>query len=273
MPTQAEKATQFRALHERDGAFVIPNPWDLGSARILEGLGFEALATSSAGFAWTLAKMDGDVSREEKLAHCHQLSQGTGLPVSADLGSGFGDSPETVAETVRLAAESGLAGCSIEDSSDGMDGKTYDFDLAVERVAAAVEAARALPHDFVLTARCENFARGGTDLDDTIKRLQRFEEAGADVLHAPGLVDLEMIRTLCASVSKPVNVLTGFRGMTVSPADLEAAGVKRISVGTQLARIAYGAMIQAAEELKAKRAITEHEVPVRSSTIVKHFMG
>ncbi len=268
---QSKKAAQFRALHERDGAFVIVNPWDAGSARILEGLGFEALATTSGGFAWSLGKIDGEVTQSEKLAHCRALADVTSLPISADLGKGFGDRPEEVAATVRLAAATGLVGCSIEDASGVMDGEPYPFDLAVERVTAAVEAVKSLPHDFVLTARCENFATGGTDLDDTIRRLQAFEAVGADVLFAPGIRDLEMIRTLVQSVSKPVNVLTGFSGMTISNADLAEAGVKRISVGTQLARIAYGALVRAAEELKATGAVKDHDIPTRSSEIAKHF--
>ncbi len=265
--TATEKTARFRALHERDGAFIIPNPWDLGSARILESLGFEALATSSGGLAWTYGMLDGDLDLETKLDHCRQLAEGTDLPVSADMGKGFADRPEDVAETVRRAGQTGIAGCSIEDASGVYDGETYPIPLAVERITAAVEAARSVPSGFVLTARCENFVRGGTDLDDTIARLQAYEAAGADVLYAPGITDLEMIRTLCQSVSKPVNVLVGFKGMTATPADLAAIGVKRVSLGAQLARIAYGAFIRAAEELKETGSITTRETDVRSSDI------
>lgn len=232
----------FRALHHRDKAFVIPNPWDVGSAKILAGLGFKALATTSSGFAAAIGKRDGATSRDEALAHCRDLVKATPLPVSADLEKGYGDTPEAAAATVTAAAESGLAGCSIEDYS-GKD--IYDFGLAVERVEAAVAAARALPRDFVLTARAENLIRNRPDLDDTIRRLQAFDAAGADVLYAPGLRDIDTVRTVCGAVSKPVNVLIG--GTTDMTVDaLSEAGARRISVGGAMTWAAYGGMIKVA---------------------------
>jgi len=249
MPDQAAESAAFRALHAREGAFVIPNPWDVGSARLLAGLGFQALATTSAGLAFSLGRPEGLLSREEVLAHCRAIVGATELPVSADLEKGFGDSPESVAETIRAAAATGLAGCSIEDHTGRRDDPIFDFALSVERIAAAVEAARALPRDFVLTARCENFLWQRPDLDDTLRRLQAFEEAGADVLYAPGLRSLEDIRRVCASVGKPVNVVMGLSGAAFTVDELAAAGVKRISVGAALARLAYGACLRAAEEI------------------------
>jgi 2-methylisocitrate lyase-like PEP mutase family enzyme len=252
----ASKTTSFRALHQRAGAFVIPNPWDVGSARLLASLGFEALATTSAGLAFSLGRPEGLLSREEVLAHCRAIVGATGLPVSADLERGFGDSPESAAETIRAAAEAGLAGCSIEDHTGRRDDPIYDATLAVERIAAAVEAARGLGRDFVLTARCENFLWERPDLDDTLRRLQAFEAAGADVLYAPGLRDLEAIRTVCAALKKPVNVVMGLPGAAFTVRELAEAGVKRISVGSALARLAYGACIAAAEEIAATGSFT-----------------
>jgi len=243
------KGAAFRALHARAGAFIIPNPWDVGTARILASAGFEALATTSAGLAFSLGVPEGCVSRDRALAHCRDIVMATDLPVSADLEKGFGDSPEDVAETIRAAAETGLAGCSIEDYTGRADEPIFDFNLALDRIAAAVEACRELPHDFVLTARAENFLHGRQDLDDTIKRLQAFEAAGADVLYAPGLRDLETIRTVCAAVEKPVNIVMGLPGTTFGVSDLAEAGVKRISVGSALARLAYGAVVEAAKEM------------------------
>ncbi len=250
--TQTEKAEAFRALHARDGAFVMPNPWDMGTARILTELGFEALATTSAGFAFSIGRRDwpGSVQRDEALAHARSLVAATALPVSADFENGFGDTPETVAETIRLAAETGLVGCSIEDTTGKPDAPIYDFTLTVERIAAAVEAARALPFSFTLTARAENFLHGRPDLEDTIKRLQAFEAAGADVLYAPGLRDAEMIRTVCQSVGKPVNVVMGLSGTNFAVAELAALGVRRISLGSALARAAFGAFLRAAKEIQ-----------------------
>lgn len=246
MPDQASRVAQFRALHARDGAFVIPNPWDVGSARLLASSGFEALATTSAGFAFSLGKSEGRVTQAEVLGHCRVIVAATDLPVSADLEKGFGDSPESAAETVRAAAATGLAGGSLEDYSGRPDDPIFDFELAVERIAAAAEAARALPQGFVLTARCENFLWGRRDLDDTIRRLQAFERAGADVLYAPGLTELADIRTLCRSVTKPVNVIMGLPGVSFTLPELADAGVKRVSVGSALARLAYGGCLRAA---------------------------
>jgi 2-methylisocitrate lyase-like PEP mutase family enzyme len=247
---QYDKARRFRALHEAPGAFVIPNPWDAGSARVLAGLGFQALATSSGAQAGVLGRRDGMVTRDEALAHARAIAAAVELPVSADLEKGFGDAPEVVAETVRLAAEAGLVGCSIEDATGDRDRPRYDFDLAVERVAAAVGAARALPFPFTLTARTENFLRGNPDLEDTIARLRAFAQAGADVLMAPGLPDLASVRAVCVAVSKPVNFMAGIPGKSFSVAELEAAGVKRISLATSLYRAAMGALLTAASEVK-----------------------
>jgi len=250
-PSQADKAKKFHALHERAGAFVIPNPWDVGTARILAGLGFEALATTSAGLAFTLGRRDGEgaVTRDEALEHARAMVEATPLPVSADLENGFGDAPEAAAETIRLAAGVGLAGASIEDASGDPARPIYEFSHALERVTAAVEAARSAPFSFTLTARAESFLFGRPDLDDTIRRLQAFEAAGADVLYAPGLPDLEAIRTVCGSVTRPVNVVMGLTGASFSVEELAAAGVKRISLGSALSRAALGAFLSAAREI------------------------
>ena len=245
MNTQAEKAKRFRALHE--SSFVIANAWDAGSARVLAGLGFQALATSSGAHAGTLGRRDGQVTREEALEHARAIVEATDLPVSADLEKCFADEPAAAAETIRLAAGVGLAGCSIEDATRD---KVYDFAHAVERVAAAAKVARS--HDLVLTARTENFVRGRPDLDDTIKRLQAFEKAGADVLMAPGLPDLESVRKVCAALSKPFNFMAGIKGKSFSVAELEAAGVRRVSLATSLWRSAMSGLVEAAREVKEK---------------------
>jgi 2-methylisocitrate lyase-like PEP mutase family enzyme len=255
-PTASHKAVTFRALHERDGAFVIPNPFDIGTARILAAMGFEALATTSAGMAFALGLPEGRVPKKRTLAHCRDMVQATGLPVSADLEKGFGDTPVSVAETIRAAAATGLAGCSIEDHTGRSDSPIFDFPLALERIEAAVAAARTLPHDFVLTARCENFLWGRPDLDDTLSRLAAFADAGADVLYAPGLPDLATIRTVCAALKKPVNVVMGMPGATFSIQDLAEAGVKRISLGSSLARAAYGTFVRACREIKDEGTFT-----------------
>ena len=246
----------FRALHEQDGAFIIPNPWDVGSARVLAALGFRALATTSAGMAHALGLPDGRVSPEAVLAHCRTIVSATNLPVSADLEKGFGDSPESVAETIRAAAATGLAGGSIEDYTGDRGEPIFPLGLAVARVEAAAAARDSLPDDFVLTARCENLIRGRDDLDDTVRRLQAYGEAGADVLYAPGLRDLETIRTVCVAVGKPVNVLMGILGATFCLDDLAAVGVKRVSVGSALARAAYGAFVKAAREMANEGCFT-----------------
>jgi 2-methylisocitrate lyase-like PEP mutase family enzyme len=250
MPSQSERAATFRALHEGPGAFVIPNPYDVGTARLLAGLGFAALATSSAGFAFTIGRRDGAITRDQALAHARAIVDATDLPVSADLENGFGDDPATVAETIRLAAATGLAGCSIEDASGNQQKPIYDRALAVERVAAAVEAARALPFPFTLTARAENYLHGRPDLDDTLDRLRAFEAAGADVLYAPGLPDLAAIRTVCSALTRPVNVLAASGGQRLTVEELAAAGVRRISLGAHLSRAALGAFLRAAREIK-----------------------
>jgi len=250
MPTQNEKAERFMALHRKPGAFVFPNPWDAGSARVLAGLGYEALATSSGACAGVLGKRDGKVTREEALVHARAIVEATDLPVAADLEKGFGDSPKDVSETIRLAAQTGLVGGSIEDATGSKDKPLYDLAHAAERIAAAVEAARKLPFHFMLTARSENFLRGNPDLDDTIRRLQAFEKAGADVLFAPGLPDLASVRTVCASLAKPFNFMAGIRGKSFPVAELEAAGVKRISLATSLYRAAITGLLDAAKEAK-----------------------
>jgi len=250
--SQSEKAARFRALHEGPGAFLIPNPWDAGSARVLAGLGFQALATSSGAQAGVLGRRDGNVAREEALAHARAIVGAVDLPVSADLEKGFGDAPAVAAETIRLAAGVGLVGGSIEDATGNKDKPLYDFALAVERVTAAAEAARALGFPFTLTARTENFLRGNPSLDDTIKRLQAFEKAGADVLMAPGLPDLAAVRAVCEAVKKPVNFMAGIKGKSFTVAELQAAGVRRISVATSLYRVAMTALLDAAREVKDK---------------------
>ena len=248
--SQSEKAARFRALHQAPGAFVIPNPWDAGSARILAALGFQALATSSGASAGILGRRDGKVTREEALSQARGIVAATDLPVSADLEKGFGDAPAVAAETIRLAADVGLVGGSIEDATGDKDKPLYDFGLAVERVAAAMRAARALSFPFTLTARTENYLRGNPSLDDTIKRLQAFEKAGADVLMAPGLPDLDAVRAVCAAVSKPVNFMVGIKGKSFTVAELQAAGVKRISLATSLYRAAMAGFLDAAREVK-----------------------
>src|SRR5579864_3993903 len=254
--TQAEKGKLFRALHQRDGAFIIPNPWDIGSARILAHLGFEALATTSMGYAFSQGKCDTTLSRDETLQYAAEMASATGLPVSADLEKGFGDDPATVAETVKLAAATGIVGGSIEDATGRADGPIYCFEHAVERVRAAAEAAHSLPFAFTLTARAENYLHGRPDLKDTIKRLQAFQEAGADVLYAPGLATKTDIAAVVSSVDRPVNALMGFRGVQLSLAELTAIGVKRVSVGSALARAALGAFMRAAREMREHGTFT-----------------
>jgi 2-methylisocitrate lyase-like PEP mutase family enzyme len=248
MTTQLDKARRFADLH-REGCFVIPNPWDAGSARLLETLGFQALASTSAGFAFSLAKPDMAVTREEKLEHLRTMCAAVSLPVSTDLQNGFGDRPEDAAETITLAAQAGVVGGSIEDATGRPDDPIYDFGLALERVRAAVEAARKLDFPFTLTARAENLLWGRPDLADTIRRLQAFQEAGADVLYAPGLRSIEDIRTVVQSLDRPLNVLAGTPGMQLTFAQLRDAGVRRISVGGAVARAAYSAVMTAGREM------------------------
>ncbi len=254
MRTQAEKAAMFRALHERPGAFIIPNPWDAGTARLLAALGFEALATTSLGLANMLGRSG--VSLTDILENCRMIAAATSLPVNADLENCGADEPAAAAEAIRLAAEAGAVGGSIEDATGDPRQPIYDFALAVERVQAAAAVARSLPIPFMLTARAENFVTGGADLDDTIRRLQAFEAAGADVLYAPGLKDLETIRTVVSSVGKPVNVVMTHVAPPLSAAQLSAVGVKRISIGGSLSRFALAAFLKGAREMKEQGAFT-----------------
>ena len=250
MPTQAEKGLAFRALHERAGAFLIPNPWDVGTSRLLAHLGFEALATTSAGCAFALGQPDNTLTREQAMAHASVIASATSLPVSGDLENGFGDDPEYVAETIRLAAAAGLAGCSIEDMPRQADDPIYEKEYAADRIRAAAEAARALPFAFTLTARAENYLVGRADLTNTIERLQAYQEAGADVLYAPGLPNKDAITAVVSSVDRPVNVVMGLQGVSLTLAELSALGVKRVSVGSALARVALGAFLRAAREMR-----------------------
>jgi 2-methylisocitrate lyase-like PEP mutase family enzyme len=248
MRTQLEKANAFRALHARPGAFIIPNPWDAGTARLLAAMGFEALATTSLGLANTLGRATPSLA--EIIDNCRAIAEATDLPVNADLENCGADEPKAASQAIRLAAEAGVVGGSIEDKTTDNRNPIYDFTLAVERVQAAVEVARALPFPFTLTARAENFLYGRTDLDDTIKRLQAFEAAGADVLYAPGLYDLATIKTVVSALKKPFNLVMGFADPTLTVEQLSAAGVKRISVGGALARVALAAFLKCAREMK-----------------------
>lgn len=250
MLTQAEKGRAFRALHQRENAFIIPNPWDVGTARLLAHLGFEALATTSAGYAFSVGRQDSSIHREETLAHVAAIVSATDLPVSADLENGFGDSPEVVAETIRLAEAAGAAGGSIEDRSRESGHPIYEHDHAVERVRAAAEVARDLPFPFTLTARAENYLVGRPDLKDTIKRLQAYQDAGADVLYAPGLKSEDEIIAVVSSVDRPVNVVMGLQGVQLSLGALSEIGVRRVSVGSALSRAALGAFLRAAREMR-----------------------
>ena len=248
--SQADKAKKLRALHEAPGAFIIPNPWDAGSARMLEGLGFQALATSSGAKAGVLGKRDGKVSREESIANARLIAGAVDIPVIGDLEKGFGDTPNDAAETIRQAAAAGLVGGSIEDATGNKDAPLFDIDTQVARVKAASQAAKSLSFPFVLTARAEGFLRGKADLDDVIKRLQAFEAAGADVLMAPGLPDLAAVRKVTGSLKKPFNFMVGIPKRSFSKADLEAAGVKRISLATSLYKAAMTGLLGAAKEAK-----------------------
>lgn len=263
----------FRVLHERDGIFVVPNPWDVGSARIFAKLGFEALATTSAGMSYGQGVTEGVLSPEAVLEHCGMLVAATDLPVSADLEKGFGDRPEDVAQTIRAAAAVGLAGGSIEDFTADVDAPIFEKSLAVERVIAACEARDALADDFVLTARCESLSYGSTDLEAVIDRLQAYEAAGADVLYAPDLHDLQSIRAVCESVNKPVNVVMGMPGSTFTIEELAAAGVKRISIGSAFFRVAYGAMIDAAREVQDRGTFTRTQDGISFAEMDAFFAG
>ena len=273
MLTQVEKGRAFRALHERDSAFLIPNPWDVGTARLLAHLGFEALATTSAGYAFSTGRQDNMVDRPEMIAHVSAIASATALPVSADLENGFGDPPEIAAETIRLAAAAGAVGGSIEDMSHLPGHPIYEFEHAVERVRAAAEVAHNLPFPFTLTARAENYLVGRPDLEDTIHRLQAYQEAGADVLYAPGLTSKDDIAALVSSVDRPVNVVMGLRGVQLSLAELSSIGVRRVSVGSSLSRAALGAFLRAAREMREHGTFTFAEDAVTYRDISAMFKG
>ena len=255
-PSQAEKARTFRTLHKRGGAFIIPNPWDVGIARLLAHLGFEALATTSMGYAFSLGRLDNSLNCDETLTNASAIASATPLPVSADLENGFGDAPEVVAETISLAAQAGVVGGSIEDATGRAEQPIYEIEEAIDRVRAAVAAARYLSFPFTLTARAENYLHGRPDLKDTIKRLQAYQEAGADVLYAPGLATKEDIAAVVSSVDRPVNVLMGLQGVRLSLDELSAIGVKRVSVGSTLCRTALAAFLNAAKEMREHGTFT-----------------
>ena len=267
MPSQAQKGKCFRELHQRDRAFIIPNPWDVGTARLLAYFGFEALATTSMGYAFSIGRRDNTLSRDETLKYAASIATATDLPVSADLENGFGDAPEIVAETIRLSAATGIVGGSIEDATGKADDPIYELEHAVDRVRAAVAAARDLHFPFTLTARAENYLHQRPDLRDTIRRLQAFQEAGADVLYAPGLATQDDIATVVHSLDRPVNVVMGLRGAQLSLAELSEIGVKRVSVGSALCRAALAAFLRAAREMQqqgtfefAQSAATPREI-------------
>jgi len=268
---QDERATQFRALHA-SGTFVIANCWDGGSARILASLGFPALATSSGASAGTLGRLDGNVTIEESMAQSKIICGATKLPVSADLEKGFGDAPADTAKAIRLAAHTGLVGGSIEDATGRKEAPLFDIGFATERVAAAVEAARALPFPFTLTARAENYLRGNPNLDDTIKRLQAYERAGADVLFAPALPDLHAVRTVCAALTKPVNFMVGIPGRSFSVRELSEAGVRRISLATSLYRAAMTGLADAAREIRTSGTFGYLDRTMTSTDFAKHLL-
>ena len=271
--TQQDKAARFRTLHTGPDAFVIPNPWDAGSARILTALGFQALATSSGAQAGILGRRDGKVTRDEALAHCKAIVEATDLPVSADLEKCFADDPKAAAETIRLAAGIGLIGGSIEDATGDPNRPLFDIGQATERVAAAVQVARGVGFPFTLTARTESFLRGNPNLDDVIKRLQAFEKAGADVLMAPGLPDLAAVKAVCSAVGKPVNFMAGIKGKSFSVAELQAAGVRRISLATSLYRTAMNALVEAAREVKDKGTLGYIDRGLSSAELAGFMQG
>lgn len=267
MLMQIEKAQAFRALHKRQSAFIIPNPWDIGTARVLAHLGFEALATTSMGYALSAGQLDNTVGRDEIMKHVREISSAVDLPLSADLENGFGDAPEVVGETIGLVAAAGAVGGSIEDATGRPDSPIYDRGHAADRIRAAAAAARGLPFPFTLTARAENYLHGRPDLKDTIRRLQAYQEAGADVLYAPGLVDEDDIASVVSSVDRPLNVLMGVPGIQLSLSALSAIGVRRLSVGSALCRAALGAFLRAAREMReygtfafADEAVSSREI-------------
>jgi len=271
MPTQAEKGLAFRALHQRKQAFIIPNPWDIGSARLLAHMGFEALATTSMGYAFSVGKTDGAVGRDEMIPHVGEIARATDLPVSADLENCYADDPEAAAETIKLAAAAGVVGGSIEDATGRPEQPIYEFGHAVDRVRAAVDVARSLPFTFTLTARAENYLHGRADLKDTIMRLQAFQEAGADVLYAPGLRSKEDIAAVVSSVDRPVNVLMGLQGVLLTLDELTRMGARRISVGSALQRTALGAFLRGAREMREKGTFTFASEAVNPKEIKEVF--
>ena len=270
------KADAFYALHQGPGAFIIPNPWDRGSARILAHLGFKALATTSMGYAFSIGQRDNSLTRQQTLANAADIALATDLPVNADLENGFGDEPEAVAETIRLGAATGIVGGSIEDASGRDEAPIYGLSLAKARIEAAVAAARALPYKFTLTARAENYLWGRPDLNDTIKRLQAYQDAGADVLYAPGLKTREDIAAVVSSVDRPVNVVMGLQGVQLGLEDLSKIGVKRISVGSALQRAALGEFVRAAREMHDQGSFTfaaKAALPKEMTAIFESFAG
>lgn len=271
--TRFEKARAFRALHERDRAFIIPNPWDIGTARLLAHLGFEALATTSMGYALSRGQRDNTVGRDEVMRHISEIASATDLPVSADLENGFGAAPEVAAETIRLAAATGVVGGSIEDSMGNPEDPIYCLEHAKVRIEAAAEAARALPFVFTLTARAENHLHGRPELEDTIQRLQAYQDAGADVLYAPGLVSEADIATIVRSVDRPVNVLMGLPNVHLSLSTLSAIGVKRVSIGSGLSRAALGSFLRAAREMRERGTFTFADETLSGRQISAMFQG
>ena len=271
MLTQTEKGHVFQQLHNSKGAFIIPNPWDVGTARLLAHMGFKALASTSMGYAFSIGKCDNTVDRGSIIAHIAAIASASDLPVSADLETGFGDGPAVVAETIRLAAAAGVVGGSIEDASGRADHPIYEKEHAAERIRAAAEAARSLPFTFTLTGRAENYLHGRPDLKDTISRLQAYQEAGADVLYAPGLATREDIAAVVGSVDRPVNALMGLQGVLLSLAELSALGVKRVSVGSSLCRAALGAFLRAAREMREHGTFTFANEAVSSREITEIF--
>ena len=269
--TQTEKGRNFRAFHESDRAFIIPNPWDPGTARLLAHMGFQALASTSMGYAFSIGKCDNTVGRDHIIAHIASIASATDLPVSADLENGFGDAPEVAAETIRLAAATGVVGGSIEDATGRADPPIYEKEQAADRLRAAAEAARSLPFTFTLTGRAENYLHGRPDLKDTISRLQAYQEAGADVLYAPGLATRDDIAAVVSSVDRPVNVLMGLQGVLLSLAELSALGVKRVSVGSSLCRAALGAFLRAAHEMREQGTFTYANEAASSREITEIF--
>lgn len=251
MKSQAEKAKEFEQLHQQGACFVIPNPWDCGSARLLEHLGFKALASTGAGFAFSKGRSDLSVEARSLIPHLAELAGATSLPVSADLQNGFGDAPEDAAQTIIEAAQAGVVGGSLEDASGDAGKPIYDIGLATERIRAAAHAASSLGFKFMLTARAENYLYGRPDIADTVRRLQAYQEAGADVLFAPGIQSKEDIRAIVSSIDRPLNVIMGFQGVQLTVDELRELGVARISLGGSLARAAYGALVRAAMEVQS----------------------